>query len=107
MKDQLQAKHIPLTIINAPERAGKVKKILEFAKEHDCSHIYGNLEYEVDELRRDIALVSRSKDEQDLSVELLHDQTIVTPGEIKTGAGTVSPPSSISGPFEAGLTNAL
>lgn len=87
LKASLQKKNIPLAVVTAEERAQKVDKVLQFVKDHDISHIYANLEYEVDELRRDIKLAKKVQDEKDLSFDALHDQTVVTPGTIVTGSG--------------------
>jgi deoxyribodipyrimidine photo-lyase len=87
MKEQLQKKHIPLAIVISEERADKTKRVMEFIKEHDVSHVYANIEYEVDELRRDIKLAKLVQAEKDISFEALHDQTVMVPGALKTGAG--------------------
>lgn len=87
LKASLQEKNIPLAIVTAEERGEKIDKVMEFVKEHDVSHIYANLEYEVDELRRDIKLAKRVQDETDLSFDAEHDQTVIRPGVLVTGAG--------------------
>ena len=87
LKASLQKRNIPLAVVTAEERGQKVDKVLQFVKDHDISHIYANLEYEVDELRRDIKLAKKVQDEKDLFFDALHDQTVVTPGTIVTGNG--------------------
>ncbi|KAK5692070.1 hypothetical protein LTR97_011243 [Elasticomyces elasticus] len=87
IKDQLDEKNIPFEIITAEGRGNKTDKVMEFAKQHDISHIYANMEYEVDELRRDIDLAKKLQDEKDMSLDILHDQTVVVPGSVRTGAG--------------------
>lgn len=87
LKDQLQKLHIPLAIITAEERSAKVANIMSFIQSHDISHVYGNIEYEVDELRRDIKFAKQCSESKDLSVELLHDQTVVQPGLIHGNVG--------------------
>ena len=86
LQKDLGEKSVPLAILTADDRSQKSEKILDFAKEHDISHIYANFEYEVDELRRDIDLAEKLK-EKSIGFELYHDQTIVVPGELSTGAG--------------------
>ena len=86
LQKDLGEKSVPLAILTADDRSQKSGKILDFAKEHDISHIYANFEYEVDELRRDIDLAEKLK-EKSIGFELYHDQTIVVPGELSTGAG--------------------
>ncbi|GAB7359569.1 hypothetical protein MBLNU230_g6756t1 [Neophaeotheca triangularis] len=87
LKKQLEEKNIPLAIVTKEERAGKAEAVLNFAKEHDVSHIHANYEYEVDELRRDLKLAHLVQKEKDLSFACHHDQTVVTPGALRTGAG--------------------
>ena len=87
LQEQLRAMHIPLTPVTAEERSAKTDRIVNFVKQHDISHIYANMEYEVDELRRDIALSKRLENESDVTFEILHDQTVVEPGAITTGSG--------------------
>ncbi|KAL9086389.1 MAG: hypothetical protein Q9165_007175 [Trypethelium subeluteriae] len=87
LKDQLKEKHIPLACVTAEERAEKTEAVMDFVRKHDISHIYANIEYEVDELRRDIKVAKHVQNEKDLSFEVLHDQTIVKPGELTTGSG--------------------
>ena len=86
LQKDLGEKSVPLAILTADDRSQKSGRILDFAKEHDISHIYANFEYEVDELRRDIDLAEKLK-EKSIGFELYHDQTIVVPGELSTGAG--------------------
>ena len=87
LKDQLREKHIPLSCITAEERAAKTPALMDFVTKHDISHIYANMEYEVDELRRDIKIAKHVRDQKDLSFDVLHDQTVIKPGELTTGGG--------------------
>lgn len=87
LKAQMEDKNIPLAVITSEERGTKADKVMEFVKEHDLSHIYANMEYEVDELRRDIKIAKLVRDQKDLSFDVLHDQTVVVPGTITTGSG--------------------
>ncbi|KAK0973882.1 hypothetical protein LTR54_017242 [Friedmanniomyces endolithicus] len=87
LKGQLEEKNIPLEIITAEERGNKTDKVMQFAKENDISHIFANMEYEVDELRRDVDLAKKVQGQADLSLDVLHDQTVIVPGSLCTGAG--------------------
>lgn len=88
MKSQLDELNIPLAIITAEERKEKVDKVMQFVKDNDISHIYGNYEYEVDELRRDLKLAKKLAEGEDkASFQLCHDQTVVEPGTLVTGNG--------------------
>lgn len=86
LQEELKGKHVPLAILTAEDRSQKTDRILSFAEEHDVSHVYANFEYEVDELRRDIDCAQKLKD-QKVGFELHHDQTVVVPGQLCTGAG--------------------
>ena len=87
LKKGLEEKNIPLAIVEAEERSQKKEKVLQFVKDHDVSHVYANMEYEVDELRRDIGIAKTVQEEKDLSFEVMHDQTVVTPGFLKGSNG--------------------
>ena len=87
MKDQLAEKNIPLACITTEERGEKVADVLKLIKDNDVSHVYANIEYEVDELRRDIKFAHKVQDEKELAFEDLHDQTVIEPGLLTTGSG--------------------
>lgn len=88
LQGQMHELNIPLVVLTAEERGEKVAKILDFIKEHDVSHVFANIEYEVDELRRDIHLLDElKKDLAHVRCEFLHDQTVVEPGIMKSGSG--------------------
>lgn len=88
LKAELEKKNIPLAVLTAENRKEKSDKVQHFVEKHDVSHVYANMEYEVDELRRDIDLATKFQDgKEEVSFEVLHDQTVVVPGELKTGAG--------------------
>jgi deoxyribodipyrimidine photo-lyase len=89
VQQQLDALSIPLVQLTAEVRGEKGSKVLELAREHDVSHVFANIEYEVDELRRDLDLFDRLGKEKgkDVQFVLHHDQTVVKPATILTGAG--------------------
>ncbi|KAK5114643.1 hypothetical protein LTR62_002216 [Meristemomyces frigidus] len=87
LKEQLEKKNIPLAIVTAEGRGNKTDKVLQFVEENGISHVYANYEYEVDELRRDIDLAKRLQKENRVAFELLHDQIVVPPYTMATGAG--------------------
>ena len=87
LQKQLHEKHIPLAIVTAEERSEKADDVIKFIKDNDISHVYGNYEYEVDEIRRDIKVAHLLQEEKDVSFQLLHDQTAVVPGLLTTGSG--------------------
>lgn len=96
LQGQMHALNIPLVVLTAEERGEKGAKVLDFIREYDVSHVFANIEYEIDELRRDIHLLeelssssssSSEKGSCTARLELLHDQTVVEPGTMKSGSG--------------------
>ena len=87
LRDELKARHIPLVVLRADARADIVPRVAGFVREHGASHVFANFEYEVDELRRDVKFVEALRDD-DVQVAVHHDQTVVEPGTMLTGAGT-------------------
>ena len=85
MQAELKEFQIPLVFATAEERKEIVPTIVNFIKDNDASHVFANFEYEVDELRRDIKVLKDLGD--NAQVSLHHDQTVVVPGEVKTGSG--------------------
>ncbi|PVH98497.1 photolyase [Periconia macrospinosa] len=77
---------IPLHTILVPYRKDVVGKVLGLAEEWGARNVFCNLEYEVDELRREEKLI-REGLKNDVNVEVWHDDCVVPPGELKTGTG--------------------
>ena len=82
---ELKELQIPLVFVTAEGRKEIVSTIVNFIKDNDASHVFANFEYEVDELRRDNTVLKDLGDS--VQVSLHHDQTVVIPGEVKTGNG--------------------
>jgi deoxyribodipyrimidine photo-lyase len=83
---ELEKLNIPLLIRTAPvpgDVPGLVEKI---CREHECDVVFFNREYEVNESRRDAQATEllRSKGR---SVSAWDDQSVVAPGELRTGEG--------------------
>ena len=85
MQEELKELGIPLVILEADERKNKVPTVLKFLKDNEVSHVFANYEYEVDELRRDTRFVRDA--DGDCVLALFHDQTVMEPGKMTTGAG--------------------
>jgi deoxyribodipyrimidine photo-lyase len=51
-----------------------------------ATHVYGNMSYEVDELRRDLATVKLGR-EKGIEVVLVHDRLAVPPGRVLSKLG--------------------
>lgn len=86
LKKELGGLDVPFVVLNVEKRSGIVPKLVEFVMKYDAQRVFANLEYEIDEIRRDIKVVEMSGD-AGWSFELHHDQTIMEPGLLCTGAG--------------------
>ena len=65
-----------------------------------ATHIFGNIEYEVDELRRDIEVVklgAKSDVGEKVKAVFVHDRLAVPPGILKSGKGT---PYAVYSPWQ-------
>lgn len=83
MEKKLSKLNIALVTIDADSRKAIVPQITAFLKKYGISHLYTNIEYEIDELRLYIKLLDALADEGK-ALFPCHDTCIVTPGELKT-----------------------
>jgi deoxyribodipyrimidine photo-lyase len=58
----------------------------EICPELRSNHVFMNIEYEVDELRRDIATVKKGQ-AKGVEVVCLHDRLVVPPGKVLSKQG--------------------
>lgn len=86
LKDDLAQLDIPLYIETVEKRKKIPDRILELMEEWGASHMYTNMEYEVDELRREAQLV-RDLAENGKAFEAVHDTCVVPPGSLQSGSG--------------------
>ncbi|CAN8101181.1 unnamed protein product [Discula destructiva] len=86
LKADLAKLDIPLHIETVERRKDVPSRIASLMEEWGASHLFANLEYEVDELRREAKMV-RMLAEQGKAFELVHDTCVVPPGNLKSGAG--------------------
>ena len=86
LKDDLAKLDIPLYVETVDKRKQIPGRILELCEEWGASHLYANIEYEVDELRREGALV-RSGLDKGIAVFPVPDTCVVAPGELHSGTG--------------------
>ncbi|KAI4615418.1 uncharacterized protein J4E87_009096 [Alternaria ethzedia] len=94
MQKELKELNIPLVFLECEDRKKIVQTAVDWMKKWEISHVFGNLEYEIDEMRRDLKLCQTAGD--GIQVSLYHDQTVVEPGTMLTGAGT---PMKVFTPF--------
>ncbi|KAK4210675.1 Deoxyribodipyrimidine photo-lyase [Rhypophila decipiens] len=86
LKEDLAKLDIPLWVETVEKRKNIPSRIVELMKDWGARHLFANMEYEVDELRREADLV-RSFAANGIAVEVVHDTCVVPPGQLKTGTG--------------------
>ncbi|KAK4161099.1 putative deoxyribodipyrimidine photo-lyase [Cladorrhinum sp. PSN259] len=86
LKSDLAKLDIPLWIETVEKRKKLPTRVVELMQEWGASHLYANMEYEVDELRREANMV-KILGENGMAMEVLHDTCIVPPGRLETGTG--------------------
>lgn len=77
---------IPLYMETVEKRKRIPARLIELCKEWEAKHVFANMEYEVDELRRDATIV-RECAAAGIAFDVLHDGCIVEPGMLTTNAG--------------------
>lgn len=86
LKRDLGEKGIPLYVTTIEKRKEVLGHILQKCEEWGAKHVYCNIEYEVDELRREAKLVNMCLD-KGINFTAVHDDVVVPPETLKTGAG--------------------
>ncbi|KAG7117896.1 Deoxyribodipyrimidine photo-lyase like protein [Verticillium longisporum] len=89
LKHDLAKLDIPLHIETVDKRRQIPDRIVELMGEWGATHLFANMEYEVDELRREAKLV-RTFADKGMSFEAVHDTCVVPPGQLQTGTGKQS-----------------
>lgn len=86
LKADLARLHIPLYVETVEKRRNVEGRILELLGEWGASHLFANVEYEVDELRREARMV-RACLEKGIAMDVVPDTCVVRPGELASGQG--------------------
>jgi deoxyribodipyrimidine photo-lyase len=77
---------IPLHMETQEKRKAIPKRIVELCQKWRAKSLYANIEYEVDELRREAKLVRLCAD-SDINFAPTHDTCVVTPGKLSSQQG--------------------
>jgi deoxyribodipyrimidine photo-lyase len=77
---------IPLYIETVEKRKAVPGRTVELCREWDAKSVWCNMEYEVDELRRE-AKLCRDLAEEGIAFQVEHDTCVVEPGALKAGTG--------------------
>ena len=78
--------NIPLFITTHKPRRTLPEKVISLLEEWHVKGLYANIEYEVDELRRDIRVCELGH-KRGIGCSFVHDKLIVEPGILKTKEG--------------------
>ena len=83
LRNDLDKLDIPLWVETIEDRNDIAKRVLSLMQQWNASHIYGNIEYEVDELRRDARLVKMAA-KKNIDFNVVNDIMIAPPGALMT-----------------------
>ncbi|GAA5989946.1 hypothetical protein JCM10908_002389 [Rhodotorula pacifica] len=103
LKGEFAKHHIPLYTITHNKRKDIPRMLCEKLEEWGAIGLFANIEYEVDELRRDIEVLERTKKARESGqgfagqVEFFKDFCVVSPGELLTKQGK---PYSVYSPWQ-------
>ena len=84
--DQLAELGIALKVLDVPRFRQAPARLIRLAKANRCDALYFNREHEVNESRRDDEAV-RAFEQAGLAVHSFEDQTVVSPGSLRTQSG--------------------
>ena len=87
VQKDLAAVDIPLYVETVTRRKNVPGRILELCEEWGAKHLFANVEYEVDELRREADMVTTGLD-RGIAVDIVPDTCVVAPGELASGSGS-------------------
>ncbi|KAF9268092.1 hypothetical protein L218DRAFT_984313 [Marasmius fiardii PR-910] len=86
VKDALLKLNIPLHTFTQEVRSELPQGVVSFLSDISSTSLYANIEYEVDELRRDIKVCALAK-EKGIKATFVHDKCVIEPGLLKTKEG--------------------
>ncbi len=78
---------VPLHVESVARRRHVPARLLDLAQAWRARHVFANVEYEVDELRRETALV-RAGAARGVAFEAVHDACVVPPGRLASQQGS-------------------
>ena len=86
LKDDLAKLNTPLYVETVEKRKTIPARILELCEGWGASHLFANIEYEVDELRREAKMVTMGV-EKGIAFTVVPDTCVVAPGELQSQTG--------------------
>lgn len=87
MQQDLAALDIPLVVETIEARNKVPERVLDLCAEWKSNHLFANVEYEVDELRREAKITTLGAD-RNIAVDVVPDSCVVSPGELASGSGS-------------------
>ncbi|EPQ59913.1 hypothetical protein GLOTRDRAFT_26515, partial [Gloeophyllum trabeum ATCC 11539] len=103
IKTRLASLHIPLYVTEHKPRRDIPRLLIDLLQQWNARSLHANIEYEVDELRRDIAVCRLAKGAQ-IRTDFVHDRCLVDPGAVFTKDGRVY---TVYSPFQRNWLNVL
>ncbi|KAH9819639.1 FAD binding domain of DNA photolyase-domain-containing protein [Melampsora americana] len=100
---RLRDLNIPLYTISIERRKTIPNRVIDLLKNWNVTHLFANIEHEVDELRRDIELMKLCEP-QGIQFDLLHDTCLVEPGKVLTKENK---PYSVFSPWQKNWSNII
>ena len=86
LKQDLGKLDIPLYVETLEKRKAIPNAIFDLCEKWGASHLFANIEYEVDELRREALMVERGL-EKGIAMEVVPDTCVVAPRELSSKTG--------------------
>lgn len=86
LKNSLVDLDVPLYVETIEKRKTLPERVVQLCKEWKAKHLFSNMEYEVDELRRDAKLTQMCLD-QEINFTVVEDTCVVPAGVLTTAAG--------------------
>lgn len=86
LKRDLGEKDIPLFVETIENRKRVPARLLELFEKWGAKHVFCNIEYEVDELRREAKMTKKCLD-RGIDFTAVHDDVVVAPGQLHTQQG--------------------
>ncbi|KAI0771551.1 DNA photolyase, FAD-binding/Cryptochrome [Trametes elegans] len=87
IRADLNKLNIPLYTVSHKTRTKLPGFVHDLLLQWNASHVFGNMEYEVDELRRDLAVCQIAQKQGRIACTFVHDKCIVPPGDVRTKDG--------------------
>ncbi|KAG0709751.1 DNA photolyase, FAD-binding/Cryptochrome [Suillus ampliporus] len=103
VKDELAKLDIPLYTITHTPRKTVPTRVISVLQTLQATRLFANIEYEIDELRRDIEVCSLAKN-AGIRPTYVHDRCIIEPGVVKTKDGRTY---TVYSPYQRSWINIL